>query len=75
MAVWCRAAAGWVGDGVPDAADLQGDEVVELVAPVGGCGQAEPSAGRDLLDRVLECCRRDVVALVRDDQLPRRMRG
>lgn len=59
---------GGVGDGVPDGADLQGDEVVKLVAPVGGGGQAEPAAGRDLLCRVLEDRGWDVMALVHGDQ-------
>ena len=56
------------GDGVPDRADLHADQVIELVAPVGGGGQPEPSPRRDLPDRVLERGGRDVVALVRDDQ-------
>ena len=55
-------------DGVPDRAELQRDEVVELVAAVGGGGQAEPAAGGDLADGVLEGGGRDVVALVDDDQ-------
>jgi hypothetical protein len=49
---------------VPDRAELEGDEVIELVAAVGGGGQAEPSAGWDLPDRVLERCGWDVVAFV-----------
>ena len=44
------------------------DEVVELVAPVRGGGQAEPAADRDLLDGLLEGCCRNVVALVGDGQ-------
>jgi hypothetical protein len=56
------------GDGVPDRADLEVGQVVELVAPVGGGGQAEPAAGGDLLDRVLERRRRDMMAFVGDDQ-------
>jgi hypothetical protein len=59
---------GWVDDGVPDGPDLQSDQVIELVTAVGSGGQAEPAAGRDLLDRVLERCCRDVVALVGNDQ-------
>jgi hypothetical protein len=51
---------------VPDWANLQGDQVVKLVASVGGGRQAEPAPGRDLLDRVLERRRRDVVAFVGD---------
>jgi len=35
---------------VPDRANLQGDQVVKLVTPVGGGGQAEPAPTRDLLD-------------------------
>jgi hypothetical protein len=53
---------------VPDRPDLHGDQVVELVAPVRGGGQPEPAARRDLLDRVLEGCGWNVVALVGDDQ-------
>ena len=68
IAIWRRGVAGGIGDGVPDGADLQSDQVIKLVAPVGGGGQAEPAAGGDLLDRVLERCRRDVVAFVGDDQ-------
>src|SRR5260370_39476208 len=60
VAAWvCR-----VGDGVAGRADLEGDQVVELVAPVGGSGQPEPAPGRDLLDGVLERRSRDVVAFV-----------
>ena len=58
----------WMGDGVPGLPDLPGDEVVELVAPVRGGRQAEPAAGRDLLDGILEGRRRDVVAFVSDYQ-------
>jgi hypothetical protein len=56
------------GDGVADRADLHGDEVVELVAPVGGGGQAEPPPRSYLPDGVLERGGGDVVALVGDDQ-------
>jgi molybdopterin converting factor small subunit len=38
-AVCCQlVAARVVGDGVPDRANLQGDQVVKLVPPVGGGG-------------------------------------
>jgi hypothetical protein len=40
----------------------------ELVTPVGRGGQAEPAAGADLADRVLERRGRDVVALVDDHE-------
>src|SRR5262245_17515738 len=66
-----RAAVGGftvAGNGMPDRADVHGDEVVELVAPVRGGGQAEPAPCRDLPDGVLEGCGWYVVALVRDDQ-------
>ena len=53
---------------VADRADLHADEVVELVAPVGGGGQPEPPPGGDLPDGVLERGGRDVVALIGDDQ-------
>ena len=56
------------GDGVADRAGLHADEVIELVAPVGGGGQPEPPPGGDLPDGVLEGGGRDVVALVGDDQ-------
>lgn len=56
------------GDGMPDWAYLHGDEVIELVAPVRGSGQAEPAQYRDLLDRILKGGRWYVVALVCDDQ-------
>ena len=52
------------GDSVPDRADLHADQVVELVAPVGGGGQPEPPPGGDLPDGVLERGGRDVVALI-----------
>jgi hypothetical protein len=66
-----RLAVSWSrprGDGVPGLADLPGDQVVELVAPVGGGGQAQPAACRDLPDGVVERRCRDVVAFVGDDQ-------
>ena len=53
---------------MPDRTDLHGDEVVELVAPVRGGGQAKPAPDRDLLDGVLEGGRWHVVALSGDDQ-------
>jgi hypothetical protein len=56
------------GDGVPDRADLHADQVVELVAPVGGGGQPEPPPGGDLPDGVLERGGRDVVAFIGHDQ-------
>lgn len=43
-----------LGDGVADRAELQGDEVVELVAPVRRGGQPESAAGRDLPHSMLE---------------------
>jgi len=58
----------WAGDGVPDRADVHGDEVVELVAPVRGGGQAEPAPDRDLPDGILEGGGWHVVALVGDDK-------
>lgn len=45
---------------------MQCDEVVELVAPVGGRGEAELTAHGDLLYCLLERSRRKVVALVDD---------
>jgi hypothetical protein len=57
-----------LGDGVPDRAQLEGYQVVELIAAVRGGGESEPAAGRDLLDGVLERGGGDVVALVDDDQ-------
>ncbi len=56
------------GDGVSGRADVQADEVVELVASVGGGGKAEPAAGGDLFDGVGERGGRDVVAFVGDDE-------
>jgi hypothetical protein len=53
---------------VADRADLHGDEVVELVAAVGGGGQAKPPACADLPDGVLGRGGRDMVALIGDDQ-------
>ena len=43
-----------LGHGVLDRTELQGDEVVELVPPIGGGGQPDPPTGRDLPDRMLE---------------------
>lgn len=51
-----------------DRAELQGDEVIELVAAVGGGGQPDPAAGGDLLDRVLERGGGYVMAFVDHDQ-------
>ncbi len=51
---------------MPGRTDLEGDQVVEFVAPVGSGGEAEPAPGRDLLDGVLKCCGWEVVALVGD---------
>ena len=56
------------GDGVADWADLHADEVVELVAPVGGGGQPEPPPGGDLPDSVFERGGGDVVALIGHNQ-------
>jgi hypothetical protein len=56
------------GGGEADRAGLPGDQVVELAAPAGSGGQAEPAPGRDLPDRVLERRRRDVMAFIGDDQ-------
>jgi hypothetical protein len=69
LTVCCHPAAiRRVRDRVPDRADLQGDQVIEPVTPVRSRGQAEPAAGRDLLDRVLERRCRNVVTLVGDHQ-------
>src|SRR5262249_52824447 len=58
-----------VCDGVPDGSELPGDEFAEPVAP-GGCGgEPEPELCADLLDRVVVCGGREVVAFV-DDDLP-----
>jgi hypothetical protein len=53
---------------VAGGAELQADKVVELVASVGGGGQAEPTAGRDLADGVLEGRSGNVVAFIDHDQ-------
>jgi hypothetical protein len=53
---------------VADRAELQGDEVIALVAAVGGGGQPDPPAGGDLPDRVLERGGGYVVAFVDHDQ-------
>src|SRR6185312_15605544 len=55
-------------NGVPDLPGLHGDQAVELVAPVWRGGEPEPAARWDLLDRVVECGSRNVVAFVGDDQ-------
>jgi len=55
-------------DGVAGGAELQADQVVELVASVGGGGQTEPAAGRDLADGVLERRGGYVVAFIDHDQ-------
>jgi hypothetical protein len=68
---WKRVLAASVADecdGVPDRSHLHGDQVVEFVAAVRGGGQPQPSPCGDLLDRVLECGGRDMVALVSDDE-------
>jgi hypothetical protein len=57
-----------VGEGVSDRAELQGDQVVQLVPSVGRGGEPEPAAGGDLLDGVLERGGGNVVALVDDDE-------
>jgi hypothetical protein len=44
------------------------NQVVKLVAAIRGGGQTKPAARRDLTHCMLECCRRDVVALVDNDQ-------
>lgn len=49
-------------------AELQGNEVVKLVASVGSGGKTEPAAGRDLADGVLERRGGNVVALIDHDQ-------
>lgn len=53
---------------MPGGADLEGDQVIKLVTPVGGGGQAQPAPCRDLLDGVLERGRWYVVAFVGDHQ-------
>jgi hypothetical protein len=55
-------------DGVPGLTDLPGDQIVELVAPVGRGCQPEPATGRDLPDGVGERRRWDMVAFVGDHQ-------
>ena len=57
-----------VRDGVAGRPDLEGDQVVELVAPVGGGCQPQPAPSWDLLDGVLERCCRDMVTFVGDHQ-------
>src|SRR4051794_6694378 len=61
-------AGGRLDEGVADRAQLEGDEVVELVASVRGRGQTEPAASRDLLYGVLEGGGGHVVALVDNHQ-------
>lgn len=56
------------GHGMSYRSQLQSDQVVELVAPVGGRGEPEPAAGRDLFDGVCEPGRGNVVAFVDDDE-------
>jgi hypothetical protein len=53
---------------VPDRAQLQRDQIIELVAPVRSRGQPEPPPGRDLADGVLERHRREVMTLVYHDE-------
>jgi hypothetical protein len=53
---------------MPDGTDLHGDEVVELVARVGGGGQAKPAPDRDLFDGERAGGSWHVVALVGDYQ-------
>jgi hypothetical protein len=53
---------------MPDRADLHGDQVIELVAPVWGGGQAEPAVCWDLFDRVLKGRRGNVMTLIGDYQ-------
>ncbi len=50
---------------------MQRDQVVELVAAVGRCGQSQPASGGDLRDGVRERCRWHVVAFVHDDEAVR----
>lgn len=59
---------GGLGDGVPDRAQLEGDQVVELVTAVRGRGQPKPAARRDLFNSVLKRRGGYVVALVHDHQ-------
>ena len=44
------------------------DQLVELVASIGGCGQSNPAAGGNLTDRVLERGCWHMVALVDDNK-------
>src|SRR6266516_1174903 len=57
-----------MSDGVPGGSNLEGYEVVQLVAPVGGGSQAEPPPDRDLPDGMLERGCWHVVAFVGDYQ-------
>ena len=60
-----RQGARWrLGHGVTDRAQLQCDQVIELVAAVGGRSQAQPAARRDLLHRMLERGRWDMVTFI-----------
>ncbi|OSY34574.1 hypothetical protein BG845_06727 [Pseudonocardia autotrophica] len=54
--------------GVSDRAELQRDQVVELVAPVRGRGQPEPAPGRDLAHGVVERRGRKVMTFVDHDE-------
>jgi hypothetical protein len=56
-----------VSEGVADRAELEADQVVEAVAPVGRGGEPDPAARRDGADGGLERGCRDVVALIDDD--------
>lgn len=56
-----------VSEGVEDGAELEADQVVEAVAPIGSGGESEPVARGDRADGGLKRGRRDVVALIDDD--------
>jgi hypothetical protein len=56
-----------VGDGVPDRAELPGDEFAESVTAHRCGGQAEPELRGDVLDRVVVGGCGEVVAFVDDD--------
>ena len=53
---------------MPDRAQLQRDQIVELVATVRGCGQPEPPPGGNLAHGVLERRGGEVMALVDHDE-------
>jgi hypothetical protein len=53
---------------VAQRSQLQRHQVLELVAPVRGCGKTDPAASWDLLDGVLIALRWLVVAFVDDHQ-------